>query len=57
MRYTSRKLVFFTVALLLLTYLVVYGFITPEVFGNSFWAVSAGYAGGNVGEHFAGRKS
>ena len=55
MKYTSRKLLFFTLSLGLIVWLVSRGTITAEVFGNCFWAIAAGYTGGNVGEHFATR--
>ena len=52
---SSRKLWFFILAFLTGTALLVGGYIVGEVWSTFSGLCLMGYAGGNVGEHFANR--
>ena len=55
--YKSRKLAFFSVCGLMFTGMQIFGYIPTDgqVYSTLMIGVMVGYAGGNVGEHFAKR--
>lgn len=56
-RFTSRKLLFFTALSIVFTFMQIKGYLPAdaEVYAQLMMWTMVGYAGGNVGEHFANR--
>jgi len=55
MKEPGRKFTFFSVAFVVITWLVAKDHIPPEVYKDLFWACAFAFSGGNVAEHFAKR--
>lgn len=55
--FKSRKLIFFSVLAVTFTFMQINGNLPPDAvaYSNLMFGVMGGYAGSNVGEHYANR--
>ena len=52
----SRKLIFFSLLMLVNYIAYMFGSLPAEAYQSVMWAAALGFGGGNVGEHWSNRK-